>query len=120
MGIVLDCNQPPIAHEASKFVTPVTTHLDFLPSPVLCSYLIIMDNKKHSFVNKVKNMIKPMTSLGFFKKAKHFTITGGTFTEVLGDVGPEFVHFFFSSPEQPFHSKSSITIHLQASPCFSP
>jgi len=79
-----------------------------------------MDNKKHSFVNKVKNMIKPRGSSGFFKKAKHVTITGGTFTEVHGDVCPEFVHFFFPSAEQPFHSKSSITIHLQASPCFGP
>jgi len=79
-----------------------------------------MDNKKQSFVNKVKNMIKPRTSLGFFKKAKHFTIARGTFNQVHGDVCPEFVRFFFPSAEQPFHSKSSITIHRQTSPCISP
>ena len=55
---------------------------------------IIMDSKKANFVKKVKNMIRPGASSGFFKKAKHVTVTGGIFNEVHGDVCPEFVDFF--------------------------
>jgi hypothetical protein len=84
--------------KVSQFVTPVTILLDFSLSPtILCSYFIIMDSKKHSFVNKVKNMIKPGASSGFFKRAKNVTITGGNFNEVHGDVClTEFVHCLFS------------------------
>ena len=47
------------------------------------------------FLNKVKNMMKPGPSSGFFNKAKTFTITGGTFNEIHGDVCPKLDDFLF-------------------------
>ena len=68
----------------SQYVTPVTILLGFLSSHT--HSLIIMDSKKHGFFKKVKSMLTASTSSGFFKNAKHVTVTGGTFNQVHGDV----------------------------------
>ena len=76
-----------------------------------------MDREKPSFLKKVKNMIRPGASSGFFKKAKHVTVTGGTFNEVYGDVCPEFVDFFvvLNSPFIADHPQPSTCRYPQAS-----